>query len=289
AQEYRLTLSTLIQGAWALLLHHYSSESDIVFGATVSGRPPTFTGIESMVGVFLNTLPVRIQIEPQLELLTWFQRLQQEHLEREQYSYSSLIDIQKWSEIPSPHSVFESFVVFENLPFSENDSENLGGLQVGEMQDYGNADYPLTVIVTPGEALSIKIIYPQERFENDTIERMLGHFKTLLEGIAINPHRRIQDLPLLTEAEHQLLLIEWNQTAPQKHLKQCVNQLFEQQTLKTPSAIAVVFQEQQLTYRELNESANQLAHYLQKIGVSSQSLVGMCLERSVNMVIAVLA
>ena len=289
AQEYRLTLSTFIQGAWALLLHHYSSESDIVFGATVSGRPPNFTGIESMVGVFLNTLPVRIQIEPQLELLTWFQQLQQEHLEREQYSYSSLIDIQKWSEIPSPHSVFESFVVFENLPFSDNDSENLGGLQVGEMQDYGNADYPLTVIVTPGEALSIKIIYPQERFENDTIERMLGHFKTLLEGIAINPHRRIQDLPLLTEAERQLLLIEWNQTAPQKPLKQCVHQLFEQQTLKTPSAIAVVFQEQQLTYQELNESANQLAHYLQKIGVSSQSLVGMCLERSVNMVIAVLA
>jgi len=289
AQEHRLTLSTIIQATWALLLHYYSHESDIVFGATVSGRPPNFTGIESMVGIFLNTLPVRIKIDPKIELMTWLKQLQENHLEREQYAYSSLIDIQKWSEIPAPNSVFESFVVFENLPFSEQDSHQLGGLEVGEMRDHGNADYPLTVIVTPGKALTVKIIYPQERFEDETIKRMLGHFQTVLEGIAINPHRRIQDLPILTEAERQLLLVEWNQTTPKNLLKQCVHELFEQQVIKTPSALAVVFQEQKLTYQELNQCANQLAHYLQKTGVNSQTLVGICLERSLNMAIAVLA
>lgn len=289
AQENRLTFATLIQGVWALLLHNYTGELDIVFGGTVSGRPSSFAGIQTMVGIFLNTLPVRIKIDPEIELLDWFKQLQDEYLEREQYSYSSLIDIQKWSEIPPPQSVFESFLVFENLPFTEQEPDQMGGLKMGELQDHGNADYPLTVIVTPTQNLSIKIIYPREEFEDETITRMLGHFENLLTEIALNYQRKIKELSILTESERQLLLVEWNQTIPENPLQHCVHQLFEQQVIKTPEAIAVVFQEEKLTYQQLNESANQLAHYLQKIGVNSETLIGICLERSLKMAIAILA
>jgi Non-ribosomal peptide synthetase modules and related proteins len=170
AKENHLTLSIFIQAAWALLLHHYSSELDVVFGATVSGRPPSFKGIDLMVGMFLNTLPVRVKIDPKVKLIPWLQQLQKEHLERDNYAYSPLVDIQKWSEIPAPKSVFESFVVFENLPFSDVQQQSIHGLRLGEMRDNGHADYPLTLIVTPGETLTGKIIYPQERFEDQVIE-----------------------------------------------------------------------------------------------------------------------
>jgi len=289
AKENHLTLSIFIQAAWALLLHHYSSELDVVFGATVSGRPPSFKGIDLMVGMFLNTLPVRVKIDPKVKLIPWLQQLQKEHLERDNYAYSPLVDIQKWSEIPAPKSVFESFVVFENLPFSDVQQQSIHGLRLGEMRDNGHADYPLTLIVTPGETLTGKIIYPQERFEDQVIERMIGHFQTLLAGMANHPQATIQELPILTPTERQLLLVDWNQTTPENPLKACVQQLFEQQVIKTPDTLAAVFQNQKLTYQELNQQANQLAHYLQKRGIAPQTLVGIGLERSLNVAIAILA
>lgn len=117
-QKHRLTLNTLFQGAWALLLSRYSGESDIIFGATVSGRPPSLTDVESMVGLFINTLPVRVEVKPDAVLLSWLQDLQAQQIEKEQYSYSSLIEIQGWSDVPRGTPLFESLVIFENYPIS---------------------------------------------------------------------------------------------------------------------------------------------------------------------------
>ncbi|MBH8578109.1 amino acid adenylation domain-containing protein [Nostocaceae cyanobacterium CENA369] len=280
AQQHHLTLATLIQAAWALLLSRYSGESDVVFGTTVSGRPPVLSGVESMVGVFINTVPARLKIPEQTDLLTWLQLLQEEYIEREQYSYTPLVDIQGVSEIPRTQLLFESLVVIENYPINATLQELPGNLSIGEIQDKGQTNYPLTVVAIPGEEMTVKISYDRDRFQADIIDRMAGHFLTLLEGITTNPHRTPGELPLLTPAEEDLLLREWNATAAAHPINRCIHQLFEEQVAKNPQALAVVYDKQQLTYQELNQQANKIAHHLQRLGVKQDIPVGICVERS---------
>ncbi|MBN3895414.1 MAG: amino acid adenylation domain-containing protein [Nostoc sp. NOS(2021)] len=288
AQQHHLTLATLVQAAWALLLSRYSGESDVVFGTTVSGRPATLSGVESMVGLFINTLPARLKIPETTDLLTWLRLLQQEYIEREQYSYTPLVDIQGVSEIPRNQLLFESIVVFENYPVNATLQQLPGNLRIGELQDKGQTNYPLTVVAIPGEEMTVKIYYDRQRFDADIIDRMAGHFLTLLEGIIVNPHRTPGELPLLTPAEQDLLLVEWNATSAAHPINRCIHQLFEEQVKKTPQALAVVYENQQLTYQELNQQANKIAHYLQRFGVKPDVPVGICVERSLAAAIAIL-
>ena len=137
------------------------------------------------------------------------------------------------------------------------------------------------------KALPAVFEYNTDLFDATTIERMIGHFQTLLEGIVANPDARLSELPLLTNAERHQLLVEWNNTRADYPTDSCLHHLFEAQVERTPDAIAVVFEDQQLTYRELNARANQLAHYLRKRGIKPESLVGICMERSLEMVIAI--
>ena len=127
ARAHRLTLNTLVQGAWAVLLSRYSGEEEVVFGATVSGRPVELVGVEAMVGLFINTLPVRVEVPSQASLLPWLQQLQERQVEREQYAYSPLVAIQGWSEVPRGVPLFESIVVFENYPVGEALTEQRDG------------------------------------------------------------------------------------------------------------------------------------------------------------------
>ncbi|MEH2306734.1 amino acid adenylation domain-containing protein [Nostoc sp.] len=288
AQQHHLTLATLVQAAWGLLLSRYSGESDVVFGTTVSGRPASLSGVESMVGLFINTLPARLKIPEKTDLLTWLGLLQQEYIEREQYSYTPLVDIQGVSEVPRNQLLFESLVVFENYPVNVTLQQLPGNLSIGELQDRGQTNYPLTLLAIPGEEMTVKIYYDRDRFDANIIDRMAGHFLTLLEGITINPHRTPGELPLLTPAEQDLLLVEWNATSPAHPINRCIHQLFEEQVEKTPQALAVVYENQQLTYEELNQQANQIAHYLQRFGVKPDVPVGICVERSLAAAIAIL-
>ncbi|MEH2040969.1 amino acid adenylation domain-containing protein [Nostoc sp.] len=288
AQQHHLTLATLVQAAWGLLLSRYSGESDVVFGTTVSGRPASLSGVESMVGLFINTLPARLKIPDKTDLLSWLGLLQQEYIEREQYSYTPLVDIQGVSEVPRNQLLFESLVVFENYPVNVTLQQLPGNLSIGELQDRGQTNYPLTLLAIPGEEMTVKIYYDRQRFDADIIDRMAGHFLTLLEGITINPHRTPGELPLLTPAEQNLLLVEWNATSPAHPINRCIHQLFEEQVEKTPQALAVVYENQQLTYEELNQQANKIAHYLQRLGVKPDVPVGICVERSLAAAIAIL-
>jgi amino acid adenylation domain-containing protein len=288
ARQHQLTLNTLVQGAWALLLSRYSGESDVVYGNTVSGRPVDLVEAESMVGLFINTLPVRVTIDAEQSLLTWLQQLQSQQVEMRQYEYSPLVEVQGWSEVPRGVPLFESLVVFENYPVDRAVLEGQTNLEIQINSSFDNTNYPLTVIVLPGSELAIAISYDRRRFDRATITRMLGHFQTLLQGMATAPEIPLKELPLLTEAEKHQLLIEWNKTWAEYPQDQCIHQLFEAQVERTPDAVAVVFEDKQLTYRQLNQQANQLAHYLQKLGVGSEVLVGICLERSLEMVVALL-
>jgi amino acid adenylation domain-containing protein/non-ribosomal peptide synthase protein (TIGR01720 family) len=288
ARQNHLTLNTLVQGAWALLLSRYSGELDVVFGATVSGRSPALLGVESMVGLFINTLPVRVQVSPETELLSWLKQLQVSQVEREQYSYSSLVEIQGVSDVPRILPLFNSIVVFENYPVDSSLLEGKGSVEISNVRGFERTNYPLTVVVVPDKELSIQISYDTSRFDGNTISRMLGHLQTILEAIVANPKVQISKLPMLTEAERQQLLVEWNNTQTQYSQDKCIHQLFEEQVENSPDAIAVVFKGKQLTYRELNARANQLAYYLQELGVEPEVLVGICVERSLEMVVGLL-
>jgi len=288
ARQHQLTLNTLIQGAWALLLNRYSREEDVVFGVTSAGRPADLVGVESMLGLFINTLPLRVEVQPETSLLPWLQRLQAQQAAVRQYEYSPLMQVQRWSEVPQGMPLFESIVEFQNYPLDTTLGKSLDNLAIGQVHTFEQTNYPLTVLAVSGTTLELRILYDRQRFEDDTITRMLGHLQTLLEGMVTQPTQNLGQLPLLTATEQQQLLVEWNQTQREFPQDLCIHELFEQQAQRTPDATAVVFADQSLTYTQLNQQASQLAHYLQQQGVEPETLVGLCVERSLEMVVGLL-
>ena len=199
ARQHRLTLNTLVQGAWALLLHHYSAERDLVFGATVSSRPADLGGVESMVGLFINTQPVRVKVDDEIALLPWLESLQAEQTCARQFQHCRLTSIHGWSEVPRTVPLFESIVVFENYPASSMGAavETMGVRDIGVVE---TTSYPLALIAAPGHELVFRLNYDRSRFEPGTLARMAEDLMTLLEGIAADPGRRISELPLMNEA-----------------------------------------------------------------------------------------
>jgi len=207
ARQHRLTLSTLIHGAWALLLSRYSGEEEVIFGSTLSGRPVDLVGTESIVGMLVNTLPVRAKVPPEQSLLSWLKQLQKQLVEMRQYEYSPLVEVQGWSEVPRSVPLFESIVVFENLPVPENLQEGERGLEVSDSTNFYKINYPLTVAVVPISPLIIGINYDFSRIDISTINGILEHFKILLQGMVTNPEVSLKDLSLLTPAKQNMTLI----------------------------------------------------------------------------------
>ncbi|MCC2652306.1 MAG: putative Multi-domain non-ribosomal peptide synthetase, partial [Microvirga sp.] len=315
AQRHHLTLNTLIQGAWALLLHRYSGEREVLFGATVSGRPTDLPGSETMVGLFINTLPVRIRLSGEETVSSWLHALQQQNSDIRQYEWAPLTHIQRWSEVPSGQSLFESLVVFENYPEDDEHAQprqlNIRILSEEAPASYsltaGRNNYPLSLIVEPSTELRLLLCYARRQFEHHDMARMLGHYRMLLEAMPAHPQTRLSELPLLTEAERQQVLITWNASQPassdlstrdsalsHQHpalstaQDVCVHQLFEAQVRKSPEAVAVIYEGNTLSYRELDARANRLAGYLRRVGVGAEARVGLCTERSLDMVVGLL-
>ncbi|ACK73920.1 amino acid adenylation domain protein (plasmid) [Gloeothece citriformis PCC 7424] len=291
AQKNRLTLNNIVQGAWGLLLSRYSGESDVIFGATVSVRPSNLPDVDKRVGLFINTLPIRLKISDQMALIPWLKQLQSQQIEQEQYAYYSLADIQKNSDILSGKPLFESLLVFENYPQDSAEKETNKTLKITNINCFERTNYPITIVVNPDSELSGRIIYDSSRFASEPIELMIGHFQNLLTEFALKPEQFLCKFSLLTQAEEkELISAEQKNQAQIKNINyQCIHHLFEQQVIKTPDAIALIYKNQKLTYKELNTHANQLAHYLQYLGVKLEDKIGVCIERSPLMIIAILA
>ncbi|HEY0606584.1 MAG TPA: amino acid adenylation domain-containing protein, partial [Herpetosiphonaceae bacterium] len=290
ARQHGLTLNTVVQGAWALLLSRYSGEPDVVFGATVAGRPADLPGVETMVGLFINTLPVRIHVPQQKTVLAWLQQVQQQQTELRQYEYSPLVQVQSWSEVPRGQPLFESLFAFENYPVGNAAAEqdDTPALMIANMEGQERTNYPLTIVAAPGPELSLRITFDNRRFDAATITRMIGHLQTILAGIAVHAERRISELPLVTAEEQQQLVVDWNNSAADYPRASSIQELFEAQAARVPSTVAVVCEGQQLSYGELNRRANQLAHHLRQLGVGPDVLVGICVERSLEMIVGIL-
>ncbi|HYT31726.1 MAG TPA: amino acid adenylation domain-containing protein, partial [Thermoanaerobaculia bacterium] len=289
ARRHRLTMNTIVQGAWALLASRYSGEEDVLFGSTVSGRPASLPDVESMIGLFINSLPVRVRVPPDEGVLPWLQRLQTSLLELREYEHSSLIDIQGWSDVPRGAPLFESLVVFENVGGDSGSLATSDSLEVLRIRSLGGAtNYPLTLLAMPGTALSLKLVADSKLFSGPAVSRMLGHLGVVLEGIVADLERTLSQIPLLTEAEQTQLLVDWNRTERPSRHHQTAHGLFEAQAKRTPDAIAVEFAGERLTYGDLDVWTNRLGHRLRALGVGRDVPVGICVERSMEMVVGVL-
>jgi surfactin family lipopeptide synthetase C len=284
---HRLTLNTFVLGAWALLLARYSNEPDVLFGAVVSGRPADLPGVESMVGMFINALPVRVPVDPKACLMEWLRLIQAQQLESRRFEYSHPTDIQELSEIPHGVPMYESVVVFENFPVTTSWDELKNQPKGAGLIDRTNL--PLTVMIIPASEILIKILYNCRRFDADTIKRVLGHLRTALDAIARNPDCALGDVPILTGGERKQLLDDWNNTKHALPRRDSVIDLFQAQHTRTPDAVAFTCGDERITYAELNARANRLAHHLQALGVGPEVLVGLCIERSFDFVVALLA
>jgi non-ribosomal peptide synthetase component F len=242
-----------------------------------------------MIGLFINTLPVRVQIERQVDIWHWLKQLQDQQSEARQYDYTPFVNILEWSEIPNGQELFESLLVFENYPIDEALKRGIRALKIEDVKVVEQTHYPLMVRIVQLEAgLSCTIVYDSARLLPTTIEHLLGHWHRLLEGMVETPDTTLADLPLLTNAERHQLLVEWNATSSSYPTEMCLHQLFEVQVEQTPEAIALIFEEQHLTYQDLNERANRLACYLRELGIGPEVMVGICLERSVEMIVGLL-
>ncbi|HEY0739781.1 MAG TPA: amino acid adenylation domain-containing protein [Herpetosiphonaceae bacterium] len=292
ARQHQITLSTIFQAAWALLLHRYSGEDDVVFGTTVSGRPADLLGFASMIGLFINTLPLRVRLPSDVTLLGWLKQLQEHQFDLRDYEHSSLVQVQGWSDVPRGLPLFESIVVFENFPLDRSLPELSRSLEIEWARTVQHSSYPLTVMAIPAPELQVRISYDRQRFDAATIERMQAHLRTILQNVAAQPEQPLSGIALLTLAEEQQLL-DWNAITVDYSAHTPVHALFAAQAAQTPDAVALIFeadtyQQVRLTYRELNQRANQLAHELRARGVDADTPVAIYVERSPELVVALL-
>ena len=289
SRSHQLTLSSLLEGAWAILLSRYTNEADVVFGATVSGRPAELAGAQSMIGLFINTLPVRVQVKSEERVVPFLASLQQQRFEAQQYEYASLVQVRAWSEVPD-ESLFDSILVFENQPADVSLSVDASGraLTVRNVKTHDQINYPLTALASPGKTLLLWLAYDCARFDAPTIKRMLGHWKQLLEGMSANANGRLFELPMLTKIEESQLLPRPNAAVTDSRSDYTLDQILEKQAVVNRDRIAISDGQSQLTYGALNAKANQLAHRLRRSGVGPESVVALFLERSAAAIISIL-
>jgi amino acid adenylation domain-containing protein len=287
--QHGFTLNNVLQGAWALILSRYCGEEDVIFGSLRSGRYTTVAGAKSMVGLLINTVPLRIRVFREQWLWPWLREIREQWLAMRPYEHTPIAEIQKCAEIPANGSLFETLLIFENYEMNSKLRAQGGTWQNREILDLGATNCPLTITAYGGRELLIKVTYDRSRFDDDSIARMLGHLQVLLQAMATHSPRQLMDFPMLTRREKDQLLLEADDTARVYPKDACLHHLFQAQAERTPDHVAVVDHEHELTYQDLNRRANQLAGHLRGCGVRPETPVGICVARSAEMIVGLLA
>jgi len=256
AQAHKVTLNTLIQAALGLVLGRYCDTPDVVFGATCAGRPASLPGAMEMIGLFINTLPVRVQLSAQATVVDWLQALHTQQAEATDYEYTSLRELQAW--VNGGQSLFDCLLVFESYPVSTNLIGSQTDLSLEKIQFDEWTHFPLTLLVSGEERLTFTAKFREEQIQSTAVSRFLGHLGNVLTALMKQPGQLVRDISLLCSAENKQLA-GWNQTEVSTYpLEKTIPDLFEEQIRKTPDAIAIISSNHSLTYQSLNEQANQL-------------------------------
>ena len=288
ARANRVTVNTLVQSAWLLLLQRCTGQASVCFGATVAGRPADLAGVEEQIGLFINTLPVIGAPRAEQSVAEWIGQVQASNLAVREFEHTPLYDVQRWAG-QGGDALFDSILVFENYPVSEALQQGApGGLRFGDVAVQEQTNYPLTLVVELGATLSMHYSHDRALWSDEAIGRLAGCFASVLQALVANAQAVVGELPMLGLQEQQLMVERWNDTQAAYPDQRSIHSLIEAQAFATPHAPALVFGEQTLSYAELNGQANQLAHKLGELGVGPDVLVGIAMERSLEMVIGLL-
>ncbi|MES2740502.1 MAG: amino acid adenylation domain-containing protein [Pseudomonadota bacterium] len=278
-QVHRITPNTLFQGVWALLLSRYSGNRDVLFGVTVAGRPADLAGVEHMIGLFINTLPLRVTVDEEQHVLAWLQGVQAHNLEIRQFEHTPLVDIQGWSDFPRGEALFDSILVYENAPVDDKLLRGDLAVRFDSMDHSVHTHYGLTAVVLPGERTGMRLSYDTRRFGADAVARMLGHMQALLLGMLAGADAPLAAIDMLPPAERHTLLHEWNASGHHFALDHTYAALFAQRAAAHPDRIAAVCGADTLTYAELDRRANRIAEALRAAGAGPDTLVALMAER----------
>jgi amino acid adenylation domain-containing protein len=298
SQQHRITLSNLIYTAWGVLLQKYNNSNDVIFGTIVAGRTPAVEGIERMVGLFINTIPLRLKAKKDEVMLDILAAVGSHLKERQEFEHSSLTEIQQLSGLGTGSPLFDSIIVVDNYPLDnilgqktapDQDSPAELAIQSYEMFEMTNFDLTLQVMLLDRNQMRLDFHYNPDAFELATIRRLADHYLNILAGICTDPKIEISAINMISEAEERQILEEFNQQEIEYRLTKTIHGIIEAQVARVPENRAVQFEDHWLSYRELNERANRLAYQLEAYGVVSGSRVAMLLPRSVDMIVPLLA
>ncbi|HEU4882247.1 MAG TPA: amino acid adenylation domain-containing protein [Longimicrobium sp.] len=284
AREQALTLNTLVQGAWALVLARYAGARDVVFGVTVSGRPAGLPGIERAVGLFINTIPFRVRVPESGTVGAWLAELQQLQADVRQHEHVRLTDVQGWSAVPRDRPLFESGYVFENYPLDPGEDDD--PLHFGMIPQPERVNFPIAIAVAPGEELELRLSYDPRRFTEDAARRILDAVRVALEGLSASAARPLSAVEVLGEDERRTLDAWGRGGAPDAPAT--FHRLFREQAARTPDAPALAMDGRTTSYAQLDADSDRLARRLRAHGIGPESIVAVSLERTMELPVALL-
>lgn len=292
ARRERLTINTLLQGAWSLLLSRYGAGDDIVFGAVLSGRPSDLAGVEQMIGLFLNTVPIRVDTNPQQPLIPWLHALQAEQRQREAFGFAALPDIQRWGGLEGGQALFDSLLIVETYPQSIADVVAVedGAITVRDLKNYERTHYPVTLKVLPGSQMELALVFDTAHIAEAAAQRLLRHFATVLQAFVRRPSAQLGEIELVDEAEIQELIALGK--GPSAAPADPVHLQFLAQAQARPDAMAVEYIGESglrdMRYRDLDAASARVAAALQTRGIGRGGVVALCLERGPDLIAAML-
>ncbi|MCX7920711.1 MAG: amino acid adenylation domain-containing protein [Clostridia bacterium] len=289
SKENEITLATLLYTAWGILLQKYSNSNDVVFGTTVSGRTPEVKGVEDIVGLFITTLPLRVQAKENESVIQLLKRQETDTRERGDFERTPLVDIKSYAGLHGADELFDSIVVIENYPLDASLSQVDGNISVKKFSMFEMTNFDLNLGITTAEDINLNFLYNGNSFTQAVIARMANHYIKILEQIANQSDIKLSDINILTEYEIHSLLFDFNNTAKSYPSDKTISQLFAEQVSKTPNNIAAVYNGQSLTYSELDKRAAALASLLRQKGIKANQYVGLMAQRSLEMMVGIIA
>ncbi|WP_226478064.1 non-ribosomal peptide synthetase [Pseudomonas sp. MWU16-30323] len=286
AQAHQLTVNTFAQAAWALVLRRLSGDRDVLFGVTVAGRPVEMPEMQRTVGLFINSIALRVKLpedDQRCSVRQWLSGLLDSNMQLREYEYLPLVTIQENSELPKGQPLFDSLFVFENAPVEVSVLDRAQSLNATSDSGRTHTNFPLTAVCYPGDDLGLHLSYDQRYFDETTVQGMLGEFKRLLLALVQGFHGDMADLPLIGEQEREFLVDGCNQSEHEYPLERSYIELFEAQVAQHPRRIAARCLDQQWTYSELNRRSNRLGHALIAAGVGLDQPVALLAERNLDL------
>jgi amino acid adenylation domain-containing protein/non-ribosomal peptide synthase protein (TIGR01720 family) len=298
ARSQRVTLNTVVEAAWAATLGVYGGNDEVLYGAITSGRAAPVEAVERTVGLFINTVPLRVSIPAAARVGDWLKDLQHASLERRDFEHTPLVDVQAQSEIVPPTPLFDTLIAFENYPIDDVWDEDARSLRISGAPASENTNYPISMVVAPDDGLTFRLSFDRARVDPEDAAALLDRFSQMLAAVTADASARVGSLSALTAAD-RAVLARFNDTAhpivspgrsPRRPVADLlVHEMFEARVAATPDAEAVACGSESVTYAELDERAESLAVHLRDLGVGPEVLVGVCCNRTIDMVAALLA